>query len=109
MRQAGILAAAGLVALKNVNRLNEDHRNARLLAEGMSRLPGIEVDLDQVQTNIVVLRVIGQPAAGPVSTLRERGVLCSTFGPDLIRMVTHLDISPDDVEYTLNTARQLLS
>lgn len=78
-----------------------------MLAGGFSELPGIEVDLDQVQTNIVVLNVIGQPAAGPVSMLRENGILCSTFGPSLIRMVTHLDISPDDIEYTLETARRM--
>ncbi|MFZ5647712.1 MAG: low-specificity L-threonine aldolase [Bacillota bacterium] len=109
MRQAGILAAAGLVALKNISRLNEDHRHARILARGMSELPGIEVDPEQVQTNIVVLKVNGSlPAAGLVQMLREKGILCATFGPDLVRMVTHLNISPDDIEYTLITARQIV-
>ncbi|MFZ5634447.1 MAG: low-specificity L-threonine aldolase [Bacillota bacterium] len=110
MRQAGVLAAAGLVALKNIGRLPEDHRHARLLAGGMAALPGISVDLDQVQTNIVVLQARGgHTASEVVSLLNGRGIKCSTFGPDSIRLVTHLDISSDDVAYTLAAAREVLS
>jgi len=110
MRQAGILASAGLLALQNIGRLREDHRNARRLAEGIGALPGLFVDMDQMQTNIVVIRVQGSlTASRVVSLLKERGIKCSTFGPDLIRMVTHLNISPEDIEYTIKTARELLS
>jgi len=110
MRQAGVLAAAGLVALDNIARLREDHQNARVLAEGMAALPGISVDMDRVHTNIVVLRAQGRlSAAEIVALLGERGIRCATFGPDLIRMVTHLNISPEDVEYTIKAARELIS
>lgn len=110
MRQAGILASAGLLALQNIGRLHEDHRNARRLAEGIGALPGLCVDMDQMQTNIVVIRVQGSlTASRVVSLLKERGIMCSTFGPDLIRMVTHLNISPEDIEYTIKTTRELLS
>lgn len=109
MRQAGILASAGLLALQNIGRLREDHRNARRLAEGIGALPGLYVDMSLMQTNIVVIRVQGSlTASRVVSLLKERGIKCSTFGPDLVRMVTHLDISPEDIEYTIKTARELL-
>ncbi|MFZ5645153.1 MAG: low-specificity L-threonine aldolase [Bacillota bacterium] len=110
MRQAGVLAAAGILALKNIVRIDEDHRNARYLAEGMADLPGIEVDLDLVQTNIVVLKAEGRLSAMEiVALLKSRGIKCATFGPRLIRMVTHLNISHDDIVYTLNSARELLT
>jgi threonine aldolase len=110
MRQAGVLAAAGLMALENIDRLGEDHRHARTLAGGMAELPGISVDLDMVQTNIVVLKADGElSAAEVVARLESRGIKCSTFGPDLIRMVTHLNISSDDVAYTLKAASELLA
>nr|WP_231702784.1 GntG family PLP-dependent aldolase [Desulfocucumis palustris] len=108
MRQAGVLAAAGLVALKNINRLEEDHRHARVLAKGLSALPVFEIELDRVQTNIVVARVAGGiPASGLVRMLGEKGVKCSAFGPDLVRFVTHLNVGPEDVEYTLKAAGEL--
>jgi len=103
MRQAGILAAAGLVALGAVDRLAEDHANARLLAEKLAAVPGVEIDLDRVQTNIVVADVSGTgiSAREYTGTLRERGVLASPFGPALVRFVTHLDVSREDVEYAV--------
>lgn len=110
MRQSGVLAAAGLVALENIGRLGEDHRHARILAEGMAALPGISADLDLVQTNILVLKAVGRLSASEVvDLLGSRGIKCSTFGPDLIRMVTHLNISSEDVAFTLSAARELLA
>lgn len=110
MRQAGILAAAGLVALGNTGRLHEDHRNARLLAEGLAGLPGIEVNLGLVQTNMVMVRVTGRRAADEVtSLLDQRGVKCGSMGPGLIRLVTHLNVSTEDIAYTLSAARDVLS
>jgi threonine aldolase len=101
MRQAGILAAAGSYALaNNVTRLADDHANARLLATELLRGDDVVIDLDTVQTNIVVLDLVdrrGVPdAAGFVATCRERGVLLNMFGPRTVRAVTHLDVSADD-------------
>lgn len=110
MRQAGILAAAGLVALRNTGRLDEDHRNARLLAEGLDGLPGIDVELGLVQTNMVMVRVTGRRTADElISLLEQRGVKCGSMGPDLIRLVTHLNVSTEDIAYTLSAARDVLS
>jgi threonine aldolase len=94
MRQAGVLAAAGLIALqKGPKRLHEDHSNARLLAEALSNMDGVDIDLDAVETNIVVFRLTeGRSAAGLVKRLKERGVLMSAVGKDTIRLVTHLDV-----------------
>ncbi|KJS13558.1 MAG: threonine aldolase [Peptococcaceae bacterium BRH_c8a] len=101
MRQSGILAAAGLIALRSVNRLAEDHANARLLAEKLAVVPGIKIDLDRVQTNIVVADIAdtGMTAGEYVEVLRARGVLAVVFGPTTVRFVTHLDVSREDVEY----------
>jgi len=95
MRQAGILAAAGLIALeKGPSRLHEDHANARLLAEALSVIDGVEINLDAVQTNIVIFRLTGgRSATDLVARLKARGVLASALGPDRIRLVTHLDVS----------------
>jgi threonine aldolase len=100
MRQAGILAAAGSYALAHhVDRLAEDHANARLLADDLLRGDDIELDLATVQTNIVVFRLVerrGVPdAATFVERCRERGVLLNAFGPRTVRAVTHLDVDAD--------------
>jgi threonine aldolase len=94
MRQAGILAAAGLIALeKGPQRLHEDHANARLLAEALANIAGVSIKLKDVETNIVIFRLTGrQSAAEVVARLKARGVLTSAVGPDAIRLVTHLDV-----------------
>ncbi|MGE0786609.1 MAG: GntG family PLP-dependent aldolase [Sandaracinaceae bacterium] len=98
MRQVGVLCAAGLYALEHhVTRIAEDHANARRLAEGIRGLPGIDVDLARVQTNLVMFDVPGSAAAF-AERVAERGVLISAFGPTRIRAVTHLDVSATDIE-----------
>jgi threonine aldolase len=95
MRQAGVLAAAGLIALEEgPKRLHEDHANARLLAEGLAAIPGVLIDLKAVETNIVIFRLAaGAGAAELAARLKQRGVLLSAVGPDAIRVVTHCDVS----------------
>jgi len=95
MRQAGVLAAAGLIALEEgPRRLHEDHANARLLAEALANTPGVSINPDSVETNIVIFRLAaGSGAPELASRLKERGVLISAFGADAIRLVTHLDVS----------------
>jgi threonine aldolase len=95
MRQAGILAAAGLIALEEgPQRLHEDHANARMLAERLAEVPQIDLDLGGVQTNIVIFRLKGRSdAAGFVAKLKERGVLAGTVDRNGVRFVTHRDVS----------------
>jgi threonine aldolase len=98
MRQAGVIAAPGIVALTEmVDRLAEDHRHARLLAEGLSRLPGMTLDLASVQTNIVVFRLPGAAEAERLqAAAADAGLLLSDFGGGRLRMVTHYGITEDD-------------
>jgi threonine aldolase len=93
MRQAGVLAAAGLVALHEMTaRLVDDHANARLLAEAVAEEPNAEIDLDAVQTNIVIFRLRGEgDAEAFCAGLKQKGVLASAIGPHSIRFVTHYD------------------
>ena len=110
MRQAGVLAAAGVVALNTmVDRLAEDHANARILAEGLNAIPGIAVDLPHVQTDLVYFTLTNTswPAARFAAALRERGVLMGGGGYGM-RAVTHSGISTDDVETALETVRAVL-
>ncbi|MFZ5626053.1 MAG: low-specificity L-threonine aldolase [Bacillota bacterium] len=104
MRQAGIIAAAGLVALETmVERLAEDHRRARQLAEGLAAIPGLKVDRERVQTNIVVAD-IGATGLSPavfLGKLKEQGVLAAAFGGNLVRFVTHKDIDDLDIGQAL--------
>lgn len=96
MRQVGILAAAGAYALDhNLERLTEDHANARLIAERLAVEPGIDLDLTRVQSNIVVfgLGPSGLEAATLIGRAREAGVLIVALGPRTVRVVTHLDVS----------------
>ena len=99
MRQAGVLAAAGLFALEhNTKRLAEDHANARALAAGLAALRGVEV-LGAPETNMVLFRRADAP--GFAARLRERGVLLGAVSHDTVRAVTHLDVSAADVEHAL--------
>jgi threonine aldolase len=94
MRQAGVLAAAGLMALElGPKRLHEDHANARLLAEALARIQGVEIDLDTVETNIVIFKLAGGRSASALTArLKARGILMSAVGPNTVRLVTHLDV-----------------
>jgi len=98
MRQAGIVAAAALYALDHhVDRIADDHARARRLAQGLAEA-GVSVDLEQVETNFVQIDV-GADRAGAIDRMKERGVLVSTtVHPTVVRAVTHLDISDEDIE-----------
>ena len=98
MRQAGVIAAPGILALSDmVGRLAEDHANARILAAGISQLPGIALDPPHVDTNIVVFRLPGVAAAEAFATALEgEGVLVSNFGGGRLRVVTHYGITESD-------------
>jgi threonine aldolase len=96
MRQAGILAAAGLIALEQgPQQLASDHANARFLAEGLSQIPGFKLSPAKVQTNIVICDVVGTGVSSDRLSclLREHGVLASTVGPERLRFVSHLDVT----------------
>jgi len=100
MRQAGILAAACLYALEhNVERLPEDHQNARRLAEGLAGIPGVKVDPARVETNMLFPE-FPMPAGDAVARLKAQGVLANAEGsrPNVLRMVTHLDVSRADID-----------
>ncbi|MEX2146178.1 MAG: GntG family PLP-dependent aldolase [Candidatus Rokuibacteriota bacterium] len=115
MRQAGVIAAAGLVALERmVDRLAEDHAHARALAVGLARLPGLAVDLDSVQTNIVIFRVRRGDAAASAAATQALVAGCAAhkvkvhaMGPAAIRCVTHKDVDADDIGRTLDAFTEL--
>ncbi len=98
MRQAGVLAAAGLIALEEgPGRLHEDHANARLLAEALAHIDGVSIELETVETNIVIFRLDGGMSAEDlVARLKARGVLAGAVGPKAMRLVTHRDVSRAD-------------
>jgi threonine aldolase len=110
MRQVGVLAAAGLIALEQMpQRLGEDHANARLLAEGFKQIPGIDVDPATVETNIVIFDVSGTGlAAAEISVrLKARGVLINAVNPRLMRAVTHYDASRAACETALGVMEEV--
>lgn len=101
MRQGGVLAAAGLYALDHmVERLAEDHANARRLADGLRHVDGIRVIYDDTPSNMVYMRPVGMPPADFIARLRERGVLCGGQ-EDWVRMVTHYGINAEDIDEAL--------
>ncbi|HRI03572.1 MAG TPA: GntG family PLP-dependent aldolase [Pyrinomonadaceae bacterium] len=107
MRQIGILAAAGLIALdEGPQRLAQDHANARALAEGLAEIKGISINVETVVTNIVIFDIsgTGRTSAEIVSMLKDNGILAIGFG-NLIRMVTHLDVSADQISETVNALK----
>jgi threonine aldolase len=111
MRQVGVLAAAGVVALEQmVARLEEDHANAQILAKGLAQIGGVEIDPERVQTNIVVFDIAGtgQTAAECAAKLKQRGVLANGISARHIRMVTHKDVSQSDVETALGAIREAM-
>lgn len=111
MRQAGVLAAAALLALEEgPARLPEDHSNARLLAEAVAEEEGAEIAPNAVETNIVIFRLSEQgDAVAFCAELKGRGVLASAVGPHAVRLVTHRDVSRADCEQAAGVLRQLLA
>ena len=111
MRQAGIVAAAGIYALDHhVKRLKEDHRNAKRLAIELSEMKGISINPDHVETNIVIVDIskTGRTASQIVEAMKEEKVLILATGKTLIRLVTHLDVSREDIEIALKGFRKVL-
>jgi threonine aldolase len=111
MRQAGILAAAGLYALEhNISRLKEDHEHAKQLARHLRTLPSVVVNPEQVETNIVIFEVIGHRLSPSdiVTTLRREGVLINAIGGTAFRAVTHLDVSAQDIDAAGEVFAQVL-
>jgi threonine aldolase len=113
MRQAGIVAAGGIYALEHhVDRLAQDHERARQLARGLAGLPGIALDADRVETNIVIFDVRETGLSGEEfgrRTLERHGVRFSVLGPTLVRAVTHLDLPADAVERAITAASESIS
>jgi threonine aldolase len=108
MRQAGILAAAGLYALENhIERLADDHSNAQKLATGISAIPGVRIAAE-VPTNMVYFDTT-EPAENFTRKLLRRGVSCLASGPNRVRMVTHLDVSAADVGRAIDALRATAS
>ena len=111
MRQVGLLAAAGIYALEhNFDRLKEDHVNARSLAEEMSRIEGLQIDLESVQSNIVIVDIDPEKISVTdfMEELKKRNVLCDQFGPIRVRFVTHLDVDGNDCMKAVTAVREVM-
>jgi threonine aldolase len=111
MRQAGILAAAGIIAIENmVERLGEDHKNARILGEALADISGIKVDLETVQTNMVCfdLNKSGMDTYQFLPKLAEYSILGSPRPPTKVRLVTHYGISEDDIYATIKAIKEIV-
>jgi len=111
MRQVGIIAAAGIYALDHhIERLKEDHQNAKRLALGLKELKGISFNPDHVETNMVIFDVTNTGMTGPqlVEVMKREGVLIHAFGKTQIRLVTHLDVSNEDIDRALEAFEKVL-
>ncbi len=109
MRQAGILAAAGIVALDTmINRLAEDHAIAYDLACGLASIRGIEINVSKVVTNIVLFRVPGKNTTEVLRSLKEKGILAGSIATGIIRMVTHKDIRHNDIFIVIDAVSKVL-
>jgi len=105
MRQSGILAACGLVSIRRmVHRLKDDHRRARRVAEAVADLPGVCVDLDRVQTNLVLIHT-AEPSERWVALLQNEGVRCLPTASNTLRLVFHCDVVEEDVEPVIQAFR----
>jgi len=109
-RQAGVMAAAGLWALDNmVDRLDEDHRNARTLAEGLAELDGIEIDISRVETNIVIFNLKRMSSQEFLSKCRNLGVMGGGYVAGRVRFVTHFGVSASDIQHVLFACSKALA
>jgi threonine aldolase len=111
MRQAGVIAAAGIIALNEmVDRLAKDHTNARHLAEGIAEIHGLSIDAERIKTNILFFDFITDRLTPEefMAGLEERGIKCSHPGPSRFRMVTHYGIDSDDIHRTLECLREVM-
>jgi threonine aldolase len=112
MRQAGILAAAGIVALeKMTKRLAEDHEKARKLAQGLSGIPGLDIDMSTVQSNMVLVgtKGTGMDASGFASLMKSHRLLFNPSTQYKVRMVTHNDVGFDDIDEAIRRVKEALS
>ena len=112
MRQAGVLAAAGIYALDHhLQRLDEDHRKAKRLAQGLANIKNIIINPKEVETNILYFNTTpaGRGAREVAATLKERGVLVHPTGKDLIRVATHMDVSFDQIEQALDAIEAVMA
>ena len=112
MRQAGVLAAAGLVALeKMTDRIIDDHENARTLAEGISNIDGIRINLDRVKTNIIYFSLDHPKVSGALllEKMAEKNIHFFELGPSWFRLVTHAGVSKDDVDDIVREFERILS
>ncbi|MEI7555788.1 low-specificity L-threonine aldolase [Candidatus Chlorohelix sp.] len=111
MRQAGILAAAGLISLTEMTkRLGKDHYNAQRLAEGLQQVRGLEIDLETVQTNIVMADTTGSGRTADewVTSLKQKGILINSMGPYTIRFVTHYEVEQSGIDEALTVISSFL-
>ncbi len=111
MRQVGVLAAAGKIALEESPKvLIEDHANAKRLAEGLAELSGVKIDPERVQTNIAIFDIAatGVSTAQMTAELKARGVLANGINAREMRMVTHYDVSREDIEQTIKITKEIL-
>ena len=112
MRQAGVIAAAGLVALRDmVPRLKEDHENAQILARGLAKLDGVNIDLEKIETNMIIIdtRPLGMKAAEIASELSKRNVKVSVYGMYTIRLVTNKDATGDDMLFAVEAFEDMVT
>ncbi|HCO93795.1 MAG TPA: threonine aldolase, partial [Phycisphaerales bacterium] len=110
--QSGIIAAAGIESLEHmVDRLAEDHENARRLAEGIAGTPGLSIDLNRVQTNIVYIDIAdnGLTAEELVKQLADRGIKILQVAPKRLRAVTHYGISAGDIDLALTALNEVMA
>ena len=112
MRQAGVLAAAGIVALETmVDRMAEDHQNAHRLAQGMAVVPGLDIDLDRVQSNLIIFGLTEDVDMTPqefVEGLAGYGVKLNSIGGRRFRAVTHYGITAEDIENSITAVQQVM-
>jgi threonine aldolase len=108
MRQIGILAAAGLYVLKNnIERLEEDHRKAKMIAETISEIPSLQINMEAVQTNIVIFKPKKISIEKAIEACKKKGLLISVGKVDSLRAITHLDVSFDEIEKACNIIREV--
>jgi threonine aldolase len=111
MRQCGIIAAAGITALKEmVDRIADDHANAQHLAQGIARIPGLSIEPERAQTNIVYFDIVSRQikAEELVSQLDNKGIKILLLGPSRFRAVTHYGINAEDVDFTLTALSEIM-